>query len=43
VGGAVVAAARVVELGPHAELVSHEGRYASLWSSWTKATTPASP
>ena len=39
---AVVDDGRVVELGPHAELVRHEGRYASLWSSWTKATTPSS-
>ena len=39
---AVVDDGRVVELGPHAELVRHEGRYASLWSNWTKATTPSS-
>ena len=32
---AVVDDGRLVELGTHDELVRREGRYASLWSSWT--------
>jgi ATP-binding cassette subfamily B protein len=27
----------LVELGPHHELVRHEGRYATLFASWTAA------
>jgi ABC-type transport system involved in Fe-S cluster assembly fused permease/ATPase subunit len=27
----------LAELGPHAELVEHEGRYAALFASWTAA------
>ena len=36
---AVVDDGRIVELGPHSELVHQEGRYASLWASWSKATS----
>ena len=28
---------RVVEVGPHADLVSTDGPYARLWSAWTRA------
>jgi ATP-binding cassette subfamily B protein len=34
---AVVDDGRIQELGSHDELVRREGRYASLWSSWTAA------
>lgn len=33
----VVDGGRLVELGPHEELVRHEGRYAALYASWTAA------
>jgi ATP-binding cassette subfamily B protein len=39
---AVVDDGRIVELGSHAELVQREGRYASLWSSWSAAQARAS-
>jgi ATP-binding cassette subfamily B protein len=32
---AVVDAGRIQELGTHADLLRREGRYASLWASWT--------
>ncbi|MFF6958382.1 ABC transporter transmembrane domain-containing protein [Streptomyces sp. NPDC008317] len=35
---------RVVEEGPHDELVAAGGRYAELWSAWSsRATAPATP
>jgi ATP-binding cassette subfamily B protein len=34
---AVVDDGRIVELGPHDELVRREGRYASLWASWSSS------
>ena len=39
---AVVDDGRIVELGPHDELVHREGRYASLWSSWSSSQARAS-
>jgi len=39
---AVVDDGRIVELGPHDELVRREGRYASLWASWSSAQARAS-
>jgi len=38
----VVDEGRLQELGNHAELLRREGRYASLWASWTTAQTRAS-
>ncbi|MFJ5611316.1 ABC transporter ATP-binding protein [Streptomyces sp. NPDC093221] len=35
---------RIVEEGPHDELVAAGGRYAELWSAWSsRATAPATP
>ncbi len=31
---AVMEDGRIVELGPHEELVGHGGEYAALWQSW---------
>ena len=39
---AVVDHGRLQELGRHEELLRREGRYASLWASWTAAQTRAS-
>jgi ATP-binding cassette subfamily B protein len=39
---AVVDDGRIVELGPHDELVQREGRYASLWASWSSSQAKAS-
>jgi len=39
---AVVDDGRIVELGPHDELVRREGRYASLWASWSSSQAKAS-
>jgi ATP-binding cassette subfamily B protein len=39
---AVVDDGRIVEIGPHDELVQREGRYASLWASWSSAQARAS-
>ncbi len=39
---AVVDDGRIVELGSHDELVQREGRYASLWASWSAAQSSAS-
>jgi ATP-binding cassette subfamily B protein len=39
---AVVDDGRIVELGAHDELVQREGRYASLWASWSAAQSRAS-
>jgi len=39
---AVVDDGRIVEIGPHEELVQREGRYASLWASWSSAQARAS-
>ncbi|HEY8217192.1 MAG TPA: ATP-binding cassette domain-containing protein, partial [Acidimicrobiia bacterium] len=39
---AVVDDGRIVELGPHDELVHREGRYASLWASWSSSQARAS-
>ncbi len=39
---AVVDDGRIVELGSHDELVQREGRYASLWASWSAAQSRAS-
>jgi ATP-binding cassette subfamily B protein len=39
---AVVDEGRIVELGPHDELVQREGRYASLWASWSSSQARAS-
>jgi ATP-binding cassette, subfamily B, bacterial len=39
---AVVDGGRIVELGPHDELVRREGRYASLWASWSSSQAKAS-
>jgi ABC-type multidrug transport system fused ATPase/permease subunit len=36
---AVVDAGRLVELGPHEELVRREGRYAALFASWSASST----
>jgi ABC-type multidrug transport system fused ATPase/permease subunit len=33
----------LAELGPHADLVRHEGRYAALFASWTAAGQGAGP
>jgi ATP-binding cassette subfamily B protein len=38
----VVDQGRLQELGNHAELLRREGRYASLWASWTAAQARAS-
>ncbi len=35
---AVVDAGRLVELGTHEELVSREGRYATLFASWSASS-----
>ena len=32
---AVVDEGRIVEMGTHADLVTREGRYAALYSSWS--------
>jgi ABC-type multidrug transport system fused ATPase/permease subunit len=34
---AVIDQGRLQEIGTHDELVRNEGRYASLWASWTAA------
>jgi ATP-binding cassette subfamily B protein len=39
---AVVDQGRLQELGRHEELIRREGRYASLWASWTAAQARAS-
>jgi ATP-binding cassette subfamily B protein len=39
---AVIDHGRLQELGPHDELLRREGRYASLWASWTAAQARAS-
>jgi ATP-binding cassette subfamily B protein len=39
---AVIDDGRIVELGAHVELVQREGRYASLWASWSAAQSRAS-
>jgi ATP-binding cassette subfamily B protein len=39
---AVVDDGRIVEIGPHDELVQREGRYASLWASWSSSQAKAS-
>jgi ATP-binding cassette subfamily B protein len=39
---AVVDDGRIVELGSHDELLQREGRYASLWASWSAAQSRAS-
>jgi len=39
---AVVDDGRIVELGPHEDLVQREGRYASLWASWSSSQARAS-
>ena len=39
---AVVDDGRIVELGTHDELVRREGRYASLWASWSSSQAKAS-
>ncbi len=39
---AVVDHGELQEIGTHEELIRREGRYASLWSSWTAAQTRAS-
>jgi ATP-binding cassette, subfamily B, bacterial len=39
---AVVDHGRLQELGRHEELIRREGRYASLWASWTAAQARAS-
>ena len=39
---AVVDDGRIVELGPHDDLVQREGRYASLWASWSSSQARAS-
>jgi ATP-binding cassette, subfamily B, bacterial len=39
---AVVDHGELQEIGSHQELVRREGRYASLWASWTSAQTRAS-
>jgi len=36
---AVIDAGRLVELGPHEELVRREGRYAALFASWSASST----
>ncbi|HEV2993722.1 MAG TPA: ATP-binding cassette domain-containing protein, partial [Acidimicrobiia bacterium] len=38
----VVDQGRLQELGTHADLLRREGRYASLWGSWTAAQARAS-
>ena len=38
---AVVSGGRIVELGPHAELVADDGEYADLWRSWHNRGQPA--
>ena len=38
----IVAKAIAKELGRHDELIRREGRYASLWASWTAAQARAS-
>ena len=39
---AVVDDGRIVEIGSHEELLQREGRYASLWSSWSSSQARAS-
>jgi len=39
---AVVDDGRIVEIGPHEDLVQREGRYASLWASWSSSQARAS-
>jgi ATP-binding cassette subfamily B protein len=39
---AVIDQGHLAELGTHDELLGGEGRYASLWASWTAQPTPAS-
>jgi ATP-binding cassette, subfamily B, bacterial len=39
---AVVDHGQLQEIGSHQELIGREGRYASLWASWTAAQTRAS-
>jgi ATP-binding cassette, subfamily B, bacterial len=39
---AVVDHGQLQEIGSHQELIGREGRYASLWASWTSAQTRAS-
>ena len=38
---AVVADGRLVEVGPHAELVAQGGRYAAMYATWSGTTTAA--
>ena len=38
---AVVAGGRLVEIGPHHELVAQGGRYADMYATWTGTTTAA--
>jgi ATP-binding cassette subfamily C protein len=38
----VLEGGRIVEEGPHGDLVAAGGRYAELWRAW-EARTPASP
>lgn len=38
---AVVAGGRLVEIGPHADLVAEGGRYAAMYATWTGTTTAA--
>jgi len=38
---AVVAGGRLVEIGPHQELVDQGGRYAAMYATWTGTTTAA--
>ena len=38
---AVVAGGRLVEVGPHAELVARGGRYAAMYATWSGTTTAA--
>ncbi|MEZ0165562.1 ABC transporter ATP-binding protein [Kineococcus sp. LSe6-4] len=37
---AVMAAGRVVELGPHEDLLALGGRYARLWATWSRSALP---
>ncbi|MCJ7437969.1 MAG: ATP-binding cassette domain-containing protein, partial [Acidimicrobiia bacterium] len=39
---AVIDDGRIVEVGPHEDLVQREGRYASLWASWSQSQRQAS-